>query len=94
MNITKDNPCNCELRTFLGTCFLRTRNDLHMTQTQFAAELNIDRRSYLDIEHSKNICCVITLLIYLCYHCKNVPAVIDGCREVLDKYLSAEERQI
>ena len=53
MKVTKDNPCRCELRSFLSDCFLHTRKDLNLTQMEFAFDLGIDRRSYLDIEHKK-----------------------------------------
>ena len=86
MKITKDNPCFCELSKFLGECFRNTRKRLHLSQMEFANDLSIDRRSYLDIEHQKNLCCALTLLAYLCYHCENVSAVIDGCRKILDRY--------
>ena len=93
MKITKDNPCFCELSKYLGERFLLTRNDLNLSQMEFANELSIDRRSYIDIEHRKNLCCIITFLAYLCYHCEDVLALLDDCREILDKYFAPLHRR-
>lgn len=71
MRVTKDDPCTQELRQFLGEHFMLTRDDLRLTQMEFASELNMDRRSYLDIEHRKALSCALTLLIFLCYYCKD-----------------------
>lgn len=86
MKTTKDDPCVCELRSFMAERFLRTRDELKLTQTEFASELNIDRRTYIDLEHRKNMCCAVTLLHYLCYHCKDPIEVLNGCKKILDKY--------
>lgn len=86
MKTTKDDPSTCEMRTFLGEHFLRTRDELNLTQTEFATELNIDRRTYIDLEHCKSMCCAITLLHFLCYHCKDPVEVLNGCKEIMDKY--------
>lgn len=86
MKTTKDDPRSCEMRTFLAEHFLRTRDELNLTQTEFATELNIDRRTYIDLEHRKNMCCAITLLNYLCYHCKDPVEVLNGCKKIMDKH--------
>lgn len=57
-----------------------------MSQMKFANDLEIDRRSYLDIEHGKHLCCTLTLLRYLCYQCDDPVAVLTGCRRILDRY--------
>ena len=67
MKAAKDNPCLCALRSFFAERFPLTRDSLGLTQMEFALDLGIDRRSYLDIEHRKNLCCAVTLLAYLCY---------------------------
>lgn len=87
MSITKADPCSCELRSSISKHFLRTRDFLDISQMEFASELNIDRRSYIDIEHSENLCCTMTLLIYLCYFCKDPAALLSDCKDIFDKYL-------
>ena len=53
MKAAKDNPSLCALRSFFAERFLLTRDSLGLTQMEFALDLGIDRRSYLDIEHRK-----------------------------------------
>lgn len=86
MTTTKDDLCIRELRSFLGERFMLTRNDLGVSQIEFANDLEIDRRSYLDIEHRKNLCCTLTLLRFLCYYCDDPLAVIAECRKILDRH--------
>ena len=93
MKPTKDNPCICELREYFSKRFMLARNELHLSQLEFANDLSIDRRSYLDIEHRKNLCCIITFLTYLCYHCEDVPALINDCRNILDKHICPLRRR-
>lgn len=93
MNTTKDNPCSCELRAFFSERFQHTRSDLHLSQMEFAEELNIDRRSYIDLEHNKSLCCATTLIIYLCYHCDDPVALLADCRAILDRNLASSKRQ-
>ena len=92
MKTTKDNPCICELRSFFSDHLLLTRDELNLTQTEFADELGMDRRSYIDIEHRKSLCCALTLLLYLCYFCKDPMAVIAECQQILDKYFIPRHR--
>ena len=61
-------------------------NVKNLSQMEFAAELHIDRRSYLDIEHRKNLCCTLALLFFLIYHCKDVQGFVDSCKPIFDKY--------
>lgn len=86
MRLTKDDPCACELRALLGQYFLFTRADLRLSQMEFADALSMDKRSYIDIEHRKSLCCSLTLLTYLCYYCKDSAAFLSDCRRILDKY--------
>ena len=88
MKAAKDNPCLCALRSFFAERFLLTRDSLGLTQMEFALDLGIDRRSYLDIEHRKNLCCAVTLLAYLCYFCDDPLGILNECRRILDKHLN------
>lgn len=78
--------CKCELRECLSECMLKTRNELKLSQMEFAEKLHMDRRSYLDLEHGKNLCCSITLLVYLVYYCKDPLGLLKRCREIFEKY--------
>lgn len=53
------------LRSYMSADFLATRKSLGLTQAQMAELLDIDLRSYADLEHGKNLCCTRVLLLYL-----------------------------
>lgn len=59
------DACMDPLRAFMSADFLTTRKALGMTQAQMAERLDIDLRSYADLEHGKNLCCTRVLLLYL-----------------------------
>ena len=88
MKAAKDAPCLCALRSFFAERFPLTRDSLGLTQMEFALDLGIDRRSYLDIERRKNLCCAVTLLAYLCYFCNDPLGILNECRRILDKHLN------
>lgn len=56
--------------------------------SRFVGELNIDRRSCIEIEHSESLCCAITLLIYL--FCNDPAFLLFNYQAVFDKYLSLQ----
>ena len=76
----------CEVRDCLADCMLQTRNELSLSQMSFAEKLHMDRRSYLDLEHGKNLCCSMTLLLFMIYYCKDIDGLLRKCKEIFDKY--------
>lgn len=76
----------CELRDCLSNCMLKTRNELNLSQMEFAEGLCMDRRSYVDLEHGKNLCCSMTLLLFLVYYCKDPMGLLDQCKKIFDKH--------
>lgn len=76
----------CEVKDCLSKCMLKTRNEMNLSQMAFAEKLHIDRRSYLDLEHGKSLCCSMTLLIFLAYYCKDSKKLLEECKEIFDKY--------
>lgn len=57
------------LRSFMSADFRATRKGLGLTQEQMAGLLEIDPRSYADLEHGKSLCCTRVFLLYL-FRCK------------------------
>lgn len=57
------------LRAFMSADFYATRKKLGLTQAQMAELLCIDWRSYIDLEHGKNLCCTRVFILYL-MHCR------------------------
>lgn len=84
---TKDDPCICELRSLFGHHVSHVRTELDISQMAFAEELNIERRSYVELEHCDSLCSALTLLRYLCYYCDDPIAFLAQCKLIQDKYL-------
>lgn len=57
----------------LKSCFhsslVRTRAALELTQSQMAEKLAMDDRSYINLDHGKNCCSALTLVLFLIYCC-------------------------
>lgn len=68
---------------FCQTAFeYRTRHDL--TQAKMAEKLCMDERSYIDLEHGKSGCSMVTLVLYLVFECPDVNAFVRELREILE----------
>ena len=60
---------------FCRTIFeYRIQEDL--TQLQMAERLCMDERSYIDLEHGKNGCSMVTLVLYLIFECPDTDAFL------------------
>ena len=86
MKVSKDDPCRCELRDFFAKRLLLIRDELDLTQMEFALDLGIDRRSYHDLENRKSLCCALILLVYLCFFCADSLAVLRERKDIIKKY--------
>ena len=82
-------------RILIGKYFCQTafeyRVQQDLTQAQMAERLSMDERSYIDLEHGKNGCSVVTLMLFLMYECQDVEDFLRELREVLEK--AKEEAQ-
>lgn len=58
-----------------------TRKELGLTQAEMSAKLQIDLRTYCNIESGRSLCGTMTLLIYLLYICPDVNGLLDEIRE-------------
>lgn len=76
----------CLLREYLTRCFQETRKEYGFTQEVFSEKLMMDIRSYASLEHGEHMCCTLTLIIYLCFFCKNPESVIQDFRTILQNY--------
>ena len=54
-----------------------------MTQEQFADTLLMSPRSYISLEHGKNLCCTLTFIIYLVFICDDVDSLVSDLKKVL-----------
>lgn len=76
------------LRTFMAADFFVTRKSLGLTQAAMSELLDIDLRSYADLEHGKSLCCTPVLLRYVCF-CKDDP--IPFLNQIKQIMTAAEE---
>lgn len=77
------NGCKCALRTYLTDCLSNTRKREKLTQAKFSEKLMMDTRSYSSLEHGKSLCCTLTFIIYLCFFCKDVDALVQDLRHII-----------
>lgn len=75
---------------FCRTIFeYRIHEDL--TQLQMAERLCMDERSYVDLEHGKNGCSVVTLVLYLVFECPDSDAFLLDLEKLYQQ--AAEDHQ-
>ena len=75
--------CKCALRSYMTRRLTDARKQAHLTQARFSEKLMMDTRSYANLEHGKSLCCTLTFIIFLCFHCKDVDALIRDLREII-----------
>lgn len=79
------NTCKCALREYMTNCLSKARKNEKLTQAKFSEKLMMDTRSYASLEHGESLCCTLTFIIFLCFHCKDVNGLIEDLRKVLLK---------
>ena len=82
--------CKCNLQDYMTACFVKARKSENLTQAKFSEKLMMDVRSYASLKHGKSLCCTLTFVIYLCFLCKDVEALVRDLREILLKAHSGE----
>ena len=77
--------CRCELPDYMADILFKVRKREQFTQAKFSEKLMMDVRSYASLEHSESLCCTLTFIIYLCFFCKDVDALVCDLRSILLK---------
>lgn len=80
------NLYKCAIRNYLTDCFLKTRREKGFTQEDFSRKLMMDTRSYAALEHGENLCCTLTFILFLCFHCKNPEKLIRDMKSILQEF--------
>lgn len=84
-------------RILIGKHFCQTvftyRIQQDMTQVEMAERLCMDERSYIDLEHGKNGCSVVTLMLFLIYECSDVDDFLRELREILEEANDAARKE-
>lgn len=77
------------IREYFCRMIFEYRIQEDLTQLQMAERLCMDERSYIDLEHGKNGCSVVTLVLYLVFECPDSDAFLLDM-ERLHKQAEAE----
>ena len=77
------------IREYFCRMIFEYRIQEDLTQLQMAERLCMDERSYIDLEHGKNGCSVVTLVLYLVFECQDSDAFLLDM-ERLHKQAEAE----
>ena len=64
------------IREYFCRTIFEYRMQEDLTQLQMAERLCMDERSYIDLEHGKNGCSVVTLVLYLIFECPDSDAFL------------------
>lgn len=56
---------------------VRFRNEQSLTQAEMARILEMDERSFVDLDHGKSCCSALTLALYLSYCCEDPVQFLD-----------------
>ena len=72
----------------LKSCFynslVHTRANLGLTQSQMAEKLAMDDRSYINLDHGKNCCSAITLVLFLIYCCSDPLGFLGDLKNAIE----------
>lgn len=84
-------------RILIGKYFCQTvfsyRLQQDMTQVEMAERLCMDERSYIDLEHGKNGCSVVTLMLFLLYECSDVDNFLRELRDIFEEANDADRKE-
>lgn len=73
------------LREFMSSDLYCTRKQLCLSQAQMAERLLIEPRSYVELEHGRNLCCTRVFMFYL-FRCRpEREAFLLGIEDTLNK---------
>lgn len=79
------------IREYFCRMIFEYRIQEDLTQLQMAERLCMDERSYIDLEHGKNGCSVVTLVLYLVFECPDSDAFLLDLEKLYQQ--AAEEKQ-
>lgn len=72
------------LKHYLHKQFKDTRKRLGLTQAKMAEKLEIDTRSYSDIDNGKSLCSTLTFILFLLYYCPDLMKLLEEIRKILE----------
>lgn len=60
---------------------------------EMAERLCMDERSYIDLEHGKNGCSVVTLMLFLMYECSDVDHFLLELRKIFENAKDTAQKE-
>lgn len=72
------------IKTYFHEHLTRTRMAQGRTQSEMAEKLAMDDRSYIDLDHGKTCCSLVTFIRYLLFVCEDPQEFLAGLREALE----------
>ena len=81
------------LKKYLHERILSDRLKNGLVQEEMAERLLIDWRSYIDLEHGKNLCSTTTFIMYLLEFCDDPSEVLSEIRALFEKALEEEDER-
>lgn len=78
------NKLQSELKKFLRGYIIKLRNDNNLTQKKMANLLEMDVRSYSDIENGKNMCSTLTFILLLSQLRNNGEELLNDLKDIID----------
>ena len=71
-------------KKFFYNDLIKTRAKMKYTQAQMASLLEMDDRSYAELDHGNSCCSALTLVLYLIYCCDDPLVFLENLRKVLE----------
>lgn len=73
------------LKAFFHKRLTETRTHQKLTQAQMASRLEMDERSYIDLDHGKSCCSSLTFALFLIYCCDDPLLYLQELRSALEE---------
>ena len=73
------------LKSYFCNQLLLTRNARSLTQSQMARHLQMEDRSYIELDHGKSCCSALTLALFLIYLCEDPIVFLDELRKAFEE---------
>ncbi len=81
------------IRTIIAKHMHKSRKELALTQAQMAERLELDLRSYSNIENDKSLCNTKTFMLYLLYTCTDPNGLLAELKAEMDVIKKEVEEQ-
>lgn len=85
------NTYKAILKEYLHERILTDRKKNKLPQEKMAERLLMDWRSYIDIEHGKNLCSTTTFVMYLLEFCDDPKEILEEIRELFTQALEEDD---